>query len=56
MPLNFFRDILRQIQNFLVTRLFPQNNIKPIRLVNDWLISAVKVIGILCNKKNFPIF
>ncbi|RNA11315.1 putative E3 ubiquitin- ligase HECTD2 [Brachionus plicatilis] len=55
MPLNFFRDILRQIQNFLVSRLFPTSNNRPIRLVNDWLISSVKVIGILYHTNEMQI-
>ncbi|CAF0709989.1 unnamed protein product [Brachionus calyciflorus] len=47
MPLNLFRDILRQIQVFLITRMFPNSKLKLQPLVNDWLISSIKVMAIL---------
>ena len=51
MPLGLFRESLRQIQNFLSIRLFPESvKIPLIPLTNDWKSSAVKVMALMSIK------
>jgi hypothetical protein len=48
MPLQLFREALRQIQNFLSTRLFPDSVRVPLLpLINDWKSSSVKVMALM---------
>jgi hypothetical protein len=48
MPLALFREALRQIQNFLSIRLFPESvRIPLIPIINDWKSSSVKVMALM---------
>ena len=50
MPLNLFRDVLKQVQHFLTVRLFPSPSYNLIQVSNDWLSSSVRVLALLSIK------
>ncbi len=52
MPLNLFRDVLKQVQHFLTVRLFPSPSFKLVQVSNDWLSSSVRVLALLSIEKH----
>jgi hypothetical protein len=49
MPIAIFREVVRNVQTFLIVRLFPEKEYKLVQISSDWMASSIKLLALLRN-------